>query len=99
SISRVEGSGTRDAVRVVYPAVRGGRRVAHVVVVRIQESDKLDIDKFGNPRKSGPMLVLSKLHEETISAASATGNIIYPTFIETDRVDLPKRSATNTAVL
>ena len=45
------------------------------------------------------MLVLSKLHEETIVAESPTGNIIYPTFIETDRVDLPKNSATNTAVL
>jgi hypothetical protein len=99
SISRVDGSGTRDTVRLVYPAVRGGRRVAHVVVVRIQEPSKLAVDQFGNPRNTGPILVLSKLNEETISAASETGNIIYPTFIETDRVDLPKRLATNTAVL
>ena len=99
SISRVDGSGARDTVRVVYPAVRGGRRIAHVVVVRIQESAKLDVDQFGNPKKTGAMLVLSKLHEETISPASETGNVIYPTFIETDRVDLSKSSATNTAVL
>jgi len=84
SISRVEGSGSRDTVRVVYPAVSGGRRVARVVVVSIQEAASL---------------VLSKVHQETIAAASATGNIVYPTFIEADRVDLPKRSATNTAVL
>jgi hypothetical protein len=99
SISRVEGSGTRDTVRLVYPAVRGGRRVANIVVVRIQEASKLDVDQFGNPKKTGTMLVLSKLHEETIVAANASGNIIYPTFIETDRVDLSKLSTTNTAVL
>ncbi|MEO6390963.1 MAG: hypothetical protein ABIP75_03870 [Pyrinomonadaceae bacterium] len=99
SISRVEGSGVRDTVRVVYPAVRAGRRIAHVVVVRIQESAKLDVDQFGNPKKTGTMLAMSKLHEETLVAESPTGNIIYPTFIETDRVDLPKNSTTNTAVL
>jgi len=93
SISRVDGSGTHDTVRVVYPAVVDDRRVAHVVVVRIQESLKL-----GDSGKTVTLL-LNKLHEETISAASKTGNIIYPTFIETDRVDLPKTSATNTAVL
>lgn len=99
SISRVEGSGARDTVRLVYPAVSGGRRVARVVVIRIQETDKLGVDQFGNPNKTGTMLVLSKLHEETIAAASSTGNIVYPTFIETDRVDLPSISAANTAVL
>jgi hypothetical protein len=99
SISRVNGSGYRDTVRVVYPAVRDGRRIAHVVVVRIQESAELDVDRLGNPRKAGPLFVLSKLHEETIVAADETGSIIYPTFIETDRVDLPKSSTTNTAVL
>jgi hypothetical protein len=85
SISRVDGQGDHDTVRVVYPATRGGRRIAHIVVVRIHEA--------------GTTLVLSKLHEDTISAASKTGNIIYPTFIETDRVDLPKTSTTNTAIL
>lgn len=99
SISRVNGSGNRDTVRVVYPAVRDGRRIAHVVVVRIQESAELDVDRLGNPRKAGPLFVLSKLHEETIVAADETGSIIYPTFIEIDRVDLPKSSTTNTAVL
>ena len=93
SISQVDGGGTHDTVRVVYPGVRRGRRVAHVVVVRIQESFKL-----GDPTKTVNLL-LSKLHEETIAAADETGNVIYPTFIETDRVDLSKSSKTNTAVL
>jgi len=98
SISRVDGSSTRDTVRVVYPAVRNGRRIAHVVVVRIEESFKLAVDHFGNSTKTVSLL-LSKLHEQTIVAADETGNIIYPTFIETDRVDLPKSSTTNTSVL
>jgi hypothetical protein len=85
SISRVVGEGNVDIVRIVYPAVANGRRVARIVVVKLEEA--------------GGSYNVSKVHEWSIESENPTGHVLYPTFIETDRVDLPKTSTVNTAVL
>lgn len=88
SISRVGGHDDEDIIRIVYPSMVNGRRVARVIVVRAMRT------MFATSA-----FVVSKLYEKTIVAEDPKGSVIYPTFIEADRVDLPKTSPNNTAVL
>lgn len=97
SISRVNSS----TVRLVYPAVQNGRRVARIVIAQLLEVVVPKIVAGFPPTftQETKMIGVVKLHEQTIAAKSNTDHVIYPTFIETDRVDLPKSSKINTAVL
>lgn len=87
SISRVKSDATGDYVRVSFPSIKNGRQVLHVYLVRITHEISVS--------KTSSTLLL------TLDAAekSARGHILYASFIETDRVKLPKNSAESSAVL